>query len=45
VLVLCQGRIAADFVRSQSITDEALFAAASPAVATLPIAAPGAVFA
>ena len=44
VLVLCQGRIAADFVRSQSITDEALFAAASPAVATLPIAAPGAVF-
>jgi len=45
VLVLCQGRIAAEFTRSHSITDEALFAAASPAVATLPIAAPGAVFA
>jgi erythritol transport system ATP-binding protein len=43
-LVLCQGHIAAEFTRSQ-VTDEALFAAASPAVAALPIPAPGAVFA
>jgi erythritol transport system ATP-binding protein len=31
-LVLCQGRIAAEFAR-QDLTDEALFAAASPAIA------------
>ena len=45
VLVLCQGRIATEFTRSQLITDEALFVAASPAVAALPLATPGAVFA
>lgn len=44
VLVLCQGHIAAEFARSEIINDEALFAAASPAVASL-LAAPGAVFA
>lgn len=43
VLVLCQGRIAAQFTRAQ-LTDGALFAAASPAVAALPLSAPGAVF-
>jgi erythritol transport system ATP-binding protein len=35
-LVLCQGRISAEFSRKE-ITDEALFAAASPAVNTEPI--------
>ena len=44
VLVLCQGRIAAEFMRAQ-FTDDTLFAAASPAVAALPLSAPGAVFA
>jgi erythritol transport system ATP-binding protein len=42
VLVLCQGRIAAEFTRGQ-LTDDALFAAASPAVEALPLSAPGAV--
>ena len=43
VLVMCQGRIAAEFKRSQ-VTDEALFAAASPAVTALPTSVHGPVF-
>jgi erythritol transport system ATP-binding protein len=43
VLVMRQGRIAAEFMRSQ-LSDEALFAAASPTVTALPTPAPGAVF-
>ncbi len=43
-LVLCQGRISQEFSRNR-ITDEALFAAASPIVATRPIPVPGAHFA
>jgi erythritol transport system ATP-binding protein len=39
-LVLCQGRISAEFSRD-GITDEALFAAASPAVTTAPIPSSG----
>jgi len=39
-LVLCQGRISAEFSRNR-ITDEALFAAASPVVATKSIPVPG----
>lgn len=41
VLVLCQGRVAASFSHSE-LTDEALFAAASPVVAATPILIPGA---
>ncbi len=41
-LVLCQGRISAEFSRSE-ITDEALFAAASPVVNTLPTSDIGAI--
>jgi erythritol transport system ATP-binding protein len=44
VLVLCQGRIAAEFTRFE-LTDDALFAAASPAVAGRPISTAGAVLA
>jgi erythritol transport system ATP-binding protein len=40
-LVLCQGRISREFSRNE-ITDEALFAAASPVVANKSIPAPGA---
>jgi erythritol transport system ATP-binding protein len=43
-LVLCQGRISQEFSRDE-ITDEALFAAASPIVATRPIPVSGAHFA
>jgi len=43
-LVLCQGRIAAEFDRSQ-MTDEALFAAASPSAPTAPQTDPGGAFA
>jgi erythritol transport system ATP-binding protein len=43
VLVLCQGRISAEFTGSQ-VTDDALFAAASPAVTALPVSSPGVVF-
>jgi erythritol transport system ATP-binding protein len=39
-LVLCQGRISAEFSQDE-ITDEALFAAASPAVSTSPIPSSG----
>jgi erythritol transport system ATP-binding protein len=39
-LVLCQGRISAEFPRD-GITDEAIFAAASPAVNTAPIPSSG----
>ena len=44
VLVLCQGRISAEF-KAASITDEALFAAASPVVSTSSIPIDGASFA
>ena len=44
VLVLCQGRISAEFVHSELI-DERLFAAASPGVAIPPTLLPGAAFA
>jgi erythritol transport system ATP-binding protein len=44
VLALCQGRISAEFSRNE-ITDEALFAAASPVVNTAPIPSSGAQFA
>lgn len=40
VLVLCQGRISAEF-ESAGITDEALFSAASPAVSASPVRNPG----
>jgi erythritol transport system ATP-binding protein len=40
-LVLCQGRVSAEFSRNE-ITDEALFAAASPVVNTTPILSSGA---
>jgi erythritol transport system ATP-binding protein len=40
-LVLCQGRISAEFSRNE-LTDEALFAAASPVVNTAPILSSGA---
>jgi erythritol transport system ATP-binding protein len=43
-LVLCQGRISAEFSRNE-ITDEALFAAASPVVNTAPIPSSGVQFA
>jgi len=43
VLVLCKGRLSAEFLRNE-ITDEALFAAASPAVNALPIPPTGAQF-
>ena len=43
-LVLCQGRISAEFSRSE-ITDEALFAAASPVVNTVPTSTSGVQFA
>jgi erythritol transport system ATP-binding protein len=43
-LVLCQGRVSAEFSRNE-ITDEALFAAASPVVNTAPIPSSGAQFA
>ncbi len=41
VLVLCQGRITAEFARAE-ITDESLFSAASPVVDAPPIPYPGA---
>lgn len=41
VLVLCQGRIAAEFERS-TLSDDALFAAASPVIAALPASQSGA---
>jgi erythritol transport system ATP-binding protein len=44
VLVLCQGRISAEFSGNE-IIDEALFAAASPVVSTAPIPSSGAQFA
>jgi ABC-type sugar transport system ATPase subunit len=44
VLVLCQGQISAEFLRNE-ITDEALFAAASPTVNTLPVPTSGVQFA
>jgi ABC-type sugar transport system ATPase subunit len=44
VLVLCQGRVSAEFTPSQ-LTDEALFAAASPAVAARSSSPSGAVYA
>lgn len=40
VLVLCQGRLSAEFSRHE-ITDEALFAAASPVVNPVPVAVSG----
>jgi erythritol transport system ATP-binding protein len=43
-LVLCQGRISAEFSRNE-ITDEALFAAACPVVTTAPIRSSGVQFA
>lgn len=43
-LVLCQGRISAEFLRAE-LTDEALFAAASPVVSAPPISIVGARFA
>jgi erythritol transport system ATP-binding protein len=43
-LVLCQGRISAEFSRNE-ITDEALFAAASPVVSTASIPSSGVQFA
>jgi erythritol transport system ATP-binding protein len=43
-LVLCQGRVSAEFARSE-ITDEALFAAASPIVNAAPIPSSGVQFA
>jgi erythritol transport system ATP-binding protein len=43
-LVLCQGRISAEFSRNE-ITDEAIFAAASPVVNTAPISSSGVQFA
>lgn len=43
-LVLCQGRISAEFSRAE-LTDEALFAAASPVVSAPPISFAGARFA
>ena len=44
VLVMCQGRIAAEFTAAE-LTDEALFAAASPAVTAVPNSVHGSVFA
>jgi erythritol transport system ATP-binding protein len=44
VLVLCQGRVAAEFTTDQ-MTDEVLFAAASPAISALSNSPSGAVYA
>ena len=40
VLVLCQGQVSAEFLRAD-LTDEALFAAASPRITALPSIASG----